>query len=233
MPPAPAPAPAPAPRAPASPLALRGDPRGGWTPSPPRARSREGSPGEEDVALARAAPPPASPSGGGLPTLRARVPAPGEHHEHEHPRRLAELPSEVPMLMMISLEPGRSPADLRADREAVAACLDDFYAELHRRCASGERARAGAGAVIARSAPDGGGGSPAAAARELRGAARDLFRGGGGEGEGEGGGRGLGSSVDSPPSEPSTRLGGAAEGAAGEERRARIGELEMLLKTLR
>jgi hypothetical protein len=139
------------------------------------------------------------------------------------------------MLMMISLEPGRSPADLRADREAVAACLDDFYAELHRRRANGERARAGAGAVIARSAPDGGGGSPAAAARELRGAARDLFlfRGGGGEGEGEGGGGGVGSSVDSPPSEPSTRLGGAAEGAAGEERRARIGELETLLKTLR
>jgi hypothetical protein len=177
MPPLPRPAPAPAPRAPASPLALRGDPRGGWTPSPPRARSREGSPGEEDVALARAAPPPASPSGGGLPTLRARVPAPGEHHEHEHPRRLAELASEVPMLMMISLEPGRSPADLRADREAVAACLDDFYAELHRRRASGERARAGAGAVIARSAPDGGGGSPAAAARELRGACeRSLSR---------------------------------------------------------
>ena len=78
------------------------------------------------------------------------------------PPRLSEMASEVPMLMMISLEPGRSREELRDDREAVRACLDEFYLELERRLDENEPR------------PDEPG-SPALAALQLR-AARQSFR---------------------------------------------------------
>ena len=142
----------------APPLALAPDPDPARTsPSTPRA-----------LVVAPAVASTASPRGGGRSGVQGSAPS--------DPPRLSEMASEVPMLMMISLEPGRSREQLRGDREAVRACLDDFYLELERRLDENEndsqsRPTERRGDYGESDVPS----SPALAARQLR-AARESFR---------------------------------------------------------
>jgi hypothetical protein len=141
----------------APPLALAPEPEPARTsPSTPRA-----------LVVAPAVASTASPRGGGRSGVAGSAPS--------DPPRLSEMASEVPMLMMISLEPGRSREQLRGDREAVRACLDDFYLELQRRLYENENESQSRPAERRRRRESDVPSSPALAARQLR-AARESFR---------------------------------------------------------
>lgn len=141
----------------APPLALAPDPDPARaSPSTPRA-----------LVVAPAVASTASPRGGGRSGVRGSAPS--------DPPRLSEMASEVPMLMMISLEPGRSREQLRGDREAVRACLDDFYLELERRLDEDENESQSRPTDRRRDGESDVPSSPALAARQLR-AARESFR---------------------------------------------------------
>ena len=107
---------APSPIAPSLALALAPDP----DPDPTRT-----SPSTlRAVVVAPAVASPASPRGGERSGVSGSAPS--------HPPRLSDVASEVRALMMTSLEPGRSREQLRGDREAVRARVDDLYLELER-----------------------------------------------------------------------------------------------------
>ena len=106
----------PSPIAPSLALALAPDP----DPDPTRT-----SPSTlRAVVVAPAVASPASPRGGERSGVSGSAPS--------HPPRLSDVASEVRALMMTSLEPGRSREQLRGDREAVRARVDDLYLELER-----------------------------------------------------------------------------------------------------
>ena len=113
----------------------------------PLVDQRSPSPIAPSLALALAPDPDPDPTRTSPSTLRAVVVAPAvaspaspaEVNEaasraplRPDPPRLSDVASEVRALMMTSLEPGRSREQLRGDREAVRARVDDLYLELER-----------------------------------------------------------------------------------------------------